>query len=271
MPYVTIKDQRMFYEDAGEGFPLLFGHSYLWDAAMWAPQVATLRNEYRCLAPELWGHGRSDPAPETPYTVADLAEDHWRLTQELGLDRFAIVGLSVGGMWGARVALDHPEAVEALVLMDTHVGPEPQASHDRYFQMLAGVEQAGRMPPPIIEAATPFFFSAHSIEQQLEIVQEFKDSLAEIPAEQIPSIVALGRGIFSRASVLERLGEITCPTLIIVGEDDRSRPPHEAQEMAAMIPHARVEIVPRAGHISTLERPEKTTSLIQEFLGEVVK
>lgn len=266
MPHVTIKGKQMFYEDTGAGFPLVFGHSYLWDAAMWSPQVAALSQQYRCIVPELWAHGRSEPLPAIPTGIEPLAEDYWAFTQALGLERFAVIGLSVGGMWATHLTLAHPAAVAALVMMDTHVGSEPPASQARFFQMLDAVEKAGRMIPPIVEAAVPFFFAQTTIDRGAAAVDEFKTRLLATPTANIPSIVALGRGIFGRNSVLERLGEIAAPTLVVVGAGDRSRPPHEAQDMAGRIPGARLEIIPEAGHICTVEQPEKVTAVLAGFL-----
>ncbi len=268
MPYKTIGEKKLFYNDQGEGFPLLFGHSYLWDAAMWSPQVEALSSSYRCIVPELWGHGRSDPPPVTPYPIERLASDHWELVRALGLESWAVIGLSVGGMWGVHLALEHPEAVKALVLMDTFVGPEPEETHDRYFKMLDMVEQAGMIPAPLIEAIVPLFFSPVTVQRNPDLVNRFRGSLASLSKEQAPGIVSIGRGIFSRASLLDRLGEIQAPTLIIVGADDRSRPPHEARQMAEMIPNARFEIIEEAGHVSNLEQPERVTALLRTFLQE---
>jgi len=269
MPTVTIKGQAMHYEDHGSGFPLLFGHSYLWNAAMWQPQVAALAGNYRCIVPELWGHGRSAAAPAIPYLVEELAEDMWLFTQALGLDHFALVGLSVGGMWGAHLALDHPDTVAALVLMDTYLGLEPPATQARYFGMLDIVEQNGGIPTPMLEAIIPLFFSPATMQQRPEMVESFKADLLAFEAAQIPSIVALGRGIFSRTSQLARLLTIQAPTLVIVGADDRSRPPHEAQEMAACIAGATLEVIGDAGHISNLEQPEAVTAILTQFLQTV--
>ena len=270
MPYITVKGRKVFCLDEGEGFPVLFGHSYLWDSSMWEPQLKELSGSYRCIAPDLWAHGRSDPPPQSPYTVEALAEDAWELTQALELERFAVVGLSVGGMWAVHLALAHPEAVAALVLMDTYVGPEPKESATRYFQMIETVGKLGRIPPQMLDALMPLFFSPATLQRKPKFVEEFRSRLLSLPAEQMPGILALGKGIFSRNSVLERLGEIKAPTLIIVGKDDRSRPPYEAQEMAKLIPGARLEVIPEAGHISNLEKPEEVTALLKAFLSEVL-
>lgn len=270
MPTVTIKGQALHYEDHGNGFPILFGHSYLWDAAMWQPQVAALASSYRCIVPELWGHGRSAAAPAILYSIEELADDMWTFTQALGLDQFAVVGLSVGGMWGAHLALDHPDAVTALVLMDTYLGPEPAVTHARYFGMLDVVEKNGGIPSPMLDAIVPLFFSPVTMQQKAEMVERFKANLLAFKAEQIPSIVALGRGIFSRVSQLKRLPAIDTPTLVMVGADDRSRPPHEAQEMATQIPGAALEVIADAGHISNLEQPDVVTAILTQFLQTVL-
>lgn len=268
MPVVTLSGQQMYYEDHGAGFPLLFGHSYLWNAAMWQPQIEVLSGSYRCIVPELWGHGRSDPPPETPYSIEAMAREYWDFVEALGLDRFAMIGLSVGGMWGAHLTLNHPEAVATLVLMDTHIGAEPEETRLLYFAMLDAVEQMGEFPEDLAATVAFMFFSPKTVQNNQHLVDGFKDYLMAEPTERIPGVVGIGRGIFGRNSVLERLGEIRTPTLVVVGEDDQPRPPHEAREMADLIPDARLEIVKEAGHICTLEQSDEVAALLATFLAE---
>ncbi|WP_343170917.1 alpha/beta fold hydrolase, partial [Stenotrophomonas maltophilia] len=73
MPAVNIHGSTLHYQDHGTGFPLLLGHSYLWDAAMWAPQIDALSRQYRVIVPDLWGHGASGALPEGTQTLDDLA------------------------------------------------------------------------------------------------------------------------------------------------------------------------------------------------------
>ncbi len=268
MPFITIGGARLFYEDRGEGFPILFGHSYLWSSKMWEPQVEELSRTYRCIVPDLWGHGRSDPLPARPCSIETLAADHRALVNALGIEQFALIGLSVGGMWGTRLALDHPGSVRALVLMDTFVGPEPPEPQKQYLGMLDHVEHAAAIPPRLAETILPLFFSPATFENNPRLVEEFRDSLLAIPPARIPTVVALGRAIFTRQSMLERLCELSMPALMIVGRDDRSRPPHESRAMAEALHGARVDIVPGAGHISSLEQPEVVTTILKTFLRE---
>ncbi len=270
MPCITINDKELYYEDRGEGFPLLFGHSYLWDDAMWEPQVEALSRQYRCIVPDLWGHGRSAAVEGEPYPVEALAQDYWAFVQALGLNKFAVLGLSVGGMWGTHLALDYPEAVKALVIMDSFVGPEPEETRARYFQMMDAIEQAGTIPAPMIDAIVPLFFSPVTLAEKPQLVQNLRQRLGSLSAERLPGILSIGRGIFSRNSVFERLGDISMPSLVVVGADDLSRPPHESRAMAKAIPGGRLEVVEDAGHVSNLERPAEVTAILTEFLAQAL-
>ncbi len=132
------------------------------------------------------------------------------------------------------------------------------------------VEQARMIPPPLIGQIVPLFFSLETLTHNPDLVSRFKESLASIASEQIPSVVALGRAIFSRNSLLDRLGELDVPTLVIVGEDDRSRPPHEARIMAEKIRGAQLAVISGAGHVSNLEQSEKINDVLEKFLKKYV-
>ena len=82
---LVIADRKLSYLDVGSGPVLLFGHSYLWDSAMWAPQIATLSAQYRCIVPELWGHGQSDLLPNNCKTLLDIADQMLELMDALDL------------------------------------------------------------------------------------------------------------------------------------------------------------------------------------------
>ncbi len=268
MPNVEINHRKLYYEDIGEGFPVVFGHSYLWDASMWAPQVEALAGSYRCILPELWMHGSSDFLPhDAPvYSLDELTRDYEAFVNALGLEQFAVVGLSVGGMWGIRLALSIPERVTGLVLAGTDVGEEPHASKQKFFQMMDAVSRAGCLPPPIIEAMLPLFFSDQTLATRPDLVEGFRTAMAAVPPARLSGILAIGRGIFGRPHLARRIEEVRCPTLVIVGEQDRSRPPPEAQRMAHHIPNAELHILPDTGHICNLEAPEQFTALLEEFL-----
>lgn len=265
MPKITINNRSMHYLDEGEGPVLLLGHSYLWDHNMWREQVAELSQNFRCIVPDLWGHGDSDPL-EGDVSIQTLADDHWQLMQALEIDRFSIIGLSVGGMWGTQLALDHPEAVEKLVIMDSYVGAEPEQSQQHYYQMLAMVEQLEMIPPPMIEQLIPIFLSNDTQVYQPQLVAHLSESLMAFSGKRALSLVEMGRAIFGRKDNLAQLAKITIPALVITGEFDIPHPPHETEQMAGLMTNSRFEIIPKAGHISALEQPEAVNDVLRAFL-----
>ncbi|MGL5813420.1 MAG: alpha/beta fold hydrolase [Aeromonas sp.] len=260
---MEIAGRQLAYLDEGQGPVLLFGHSYLWDSAMWAPQIEALKGQYRCIVPELWGHGDSDPLPEGPCTLATLARDHLALLDALGVEEFVLIGLSIGGMWGMELARLAPTRLKGLVLMDTFVGWEPQITCERYLAMLAAIEQVGSLPAPIIDQVAPLFF-AHQPDAAL--MDGFKGRLASWPAAKVASLVAVGRSFVTREDRMEWLEEITVPSLVMTGCEDKARPVLEGYLMAETLGCPFKEI-PAAGHISTLENPAFVNQALAAFLA----
>lgn len=267
MPTMTINGRTLHYLDEGEGFPILLGHSFLWDSTMWAPQLKVLSQQYRCLVPDLWDHGKSGHLNAEKYTLQQLSEDYWQFTQQLGLEKFSVIGLSVGGMWGAQLALDHPEAVNALVLMDTYVGAEPEETQKRYLGLLAAMKAIKGVSEELATIIAPLFFSP---KVKPAMIQSLKEDLMAIPADNVPGIAVLGHMIFTRDCLLARLAEIKQPALVVVGADDIPRPPKEAKTMADLLPNGRLEIVENAGHIANVEKVDEVTALLTAFLNKYI-
>lgn len=270
MPTISLNGKSCHYQDVGEGYPLLFGHSYLWSSDMWKPQLEFLSKEYRCIAPDLWSHGKSEKITQ-PTTIAELSENAWQLMNLLGIREFAVIGLSVGGMWGGELALRHPESVKALVLMDTFLGDEPLSTQQKYFSMLDIIESQKKFVTPLLDQIVPLFFSPTTLSKNSLLVENFRNALATISEADIPGIVSLGRTIFSRSGSLERLPSLKQPTLILVGRDDIPRPPKEAREMADRLPNAVLQIIDEAGHISNLEQPALVNAWLSNFLKTSIR
>ena len=268
MPFVTIDGQQLHYIDQGTGPAVLLAGSYLWDHAQWAPQILALSQHYRVIAPDLWGHGQSGPLPDGITTLDDIARQQLALLDHLDIDRVTLVGLSVGGMWGVRLALSAPQRINGLVLMDTWLGSEPQPTRDYYFSLLKQIEDAGEITPPLLDIVVPIFFRP-GIDRQSALYQGFHASLAALPADRLrESIGPMGRITFGRDDLLPRLSELNArTTLVVCGDQDIPRPPAEAKEMATLIGCPYVP-VPEAGHISNLENPAFVTEVLLAFLAE---
>jgi len=256
--------------DIGQGEAVMLGHSYLWDADMWQPQIEALSKQYRVIVPELWGHGSSDALPAGTAGMADLASQHLAVMDALGIARCAVIGLSVGGMWGAEMALIAPDRVSALALVATSLAAEPQASHAQYFAMLDIVEAAASLPEGVRNAIVPLFFSPEAPARRPDLIARFEQSLRDWPSGSlVDSVVPLGRIIFGRRDALADLPRINCPCLVVTGEGDRARPPIEGARMAELL-DAPFVAIPGAGHIASLEAPDAVTDVLERFLAEAI-
>jgi len=268
MPFATLDGQSLHYIDQGTGPAVLLAGSYLWDQHMWAPQIAALSQQYRVIALDLWGHGQSGPLPAGTTSLDDIARQALALLDHLDIARVTLVGLSVGGMWGVRLALSAPQRLNGLVLMDTYVGVEPEPTRQYYFSLFKQIEDAGVIAPQLLDIVVPIFFRP-GIDPQSALYQDFRASLAALPAERLrESIVPMGRITFGRDDLLARLPELdAATTLVMCGDQDKPRPPSEAHEMAGLI-GCECVLVPEAGHISNLENAGFVTEALLRFLAE---
>ncbi|HHF3041736.1 alpha/beta fold hydrolase [Vibrio diabolicus] len=264
-----IEGQQLAYLDKGDGPALLFGHSYLWDSQMWAPQIEVLSQSYRCIVPDLWAHGESEAAPASTESLVDYAQHMLALMDHLDIEEFSVVGLSVGGMWGAELTAQAPQRVKSLVLMDTFIGWEPEVTYKKYFAMLDTISQVEAVPAPIIEAVVPLFFANNVDQDNPELVASFKRSLEDLNGERAVEVARMGRMVFGRRDVIEDSEKFALPTLIAVGCEDKPRPVFESYLMKDCITGSELVEIPQAGHISCLEQPEFVNQMLLNFLNRV--
>ncbi|KEK28240.1 alpha/beta fold hydrolase [Shewanella xiamenensis] len=265
---ICIAGSQLSYLDIGTGPTLLFGHSYLWDSAMWAPQIALLSKSYRCIVPDLWGHGQSGTVPENCHSLLDISEHMLALMDALEIETFSLIGLSVGAMWGAELVLKAPARVKTLAMLDSFIGFEPEITRAKYFGMLDMIQTAGSIPPALINAISPLFFADNAKANNPELVQRFESDLAALMPERIPDIVKLGRIIFGRRDTLEFAEQFTLPCLIMVGVEDKARSVLESYLMSDAINGSQLVHIPSAGHISSLEQAEFVNQQLLAFLSQ---
>ncbi|KHA60809.1 2-succinyl-6-hydroxy-2,4-cyclohexadiene-1-carboxylate synthase [Vibrio variabilis] len=271
MERFSIDGREMAYLDVGTGPVVVFGHSYLWDSAMWAPQVEALSQHYRCIVPELWAHGESDAAPEQTRSLGDYAKQIVALMDHLDVEQFSLVGLSVGGMWGCEVVSLVPSRVTSLVLMDTFVGLEPEVTHAKYFGMLDAISTAKMIPEPIVEAVTPLFFARNVEQDNPELVHLFRSKLTGLTGEAAVETARVGRMVFGRRDQMEDIEKFALPVLVAAGQEDIPRPVLESYLMHDTISGSQLVEIPQAGHISNLEQAEFVTDMLKVFLDKHAK
>lgn len=259
----VIDNQTLSFIDIGQGPALLFGHSYLWDAQMWAPQIEFLSQYYRCIVPDLWGHGLSASMPTSNRSLRDISAQMLSLMDSLEIEEFSVIGLSVGAMWGAELALAAPTRVKRLVMLNSFIGYEPEITRDKYYAMLDMIKQEQGVSASLCSSIAPLFFAD---KPKVELIELFNARLANLDSEQVDTIYRLGKMIFGRRDTTEEADKLTLPCLIMAGVQDKARSVLESYLMHDIIADSKFVHIPDAGHISTLEQPEFINEQLSQFL-----
>jgi pimeloyl-ACP methyl ester carboxylesterase len=255
--------------DTGAGPALLLVHGFGGAKEDFADHLEALATRHRVVTFDHRGHGESD-APDDPaaYSLDRLAADVLGVAGALGIRDFRLLGHSMGGMVARRVVLAQPERINALVLMDTSPGPVPGL--DAEVMDLAGgiaIEQGKDVLKPLLDQAaaleTP---SYHRLLLERPGYQDFCD----YKWRALSGVMwgAMARDMAHQPDQLDRLTDVHCPTLVLVGEQDE--PFLEVSKaVAATIPGARLAIIPDAGHSPQFENPTRWFAEVDGFLRDV--
>jgi len=263
MPEVSRNGVRIYFEDVGVGPPVVLGHSLLCSGEMWGPQVPVLAESFRVVNVDQRGHGRSGRLTE-PFDVYDMVKDVVAVLDELAIDHAVWAGLSIGGMVAMRAAITIPDRVSGLILVDTHAGAETNYKKFKYRAMGTGAKILGTRP--FLPAIVPLMFGRSTRRLKPDLVDDWRKKFASV---HLPSLNLTVDALAGRDTVIDKIGELRMPTLVIVGEEDASLPVACSREIADAIPDASLVVIPGAGHLSSLEQPEAVTAAMMEFLDEV--
>ena len=243
--------------DGDTGPVVVLGASLGTDLSLWDDLAADLARDHRVVRFDTRGHGRS-PAPDGGYTVEGLTADVVALVDELGVDRFAYVGLSLGGAIGQVLALTHPQRLSSLVLACTApVFGEPSTWRDR-----AGLVRREGLEPlvgPTFERWFTEDFRASNPDQVGWVREMFVATPREGYAGCCDALAAY--------DVTDRLGRIATPTRVVVGAEDPTATPEIGRSMVAAIRDADLVVIDDAAHIANLARPAEFRSAVRGHLA----
>ncbi|MCE9660876.1 MAG: alpha/beta fold hydrolase [Burkholderiales bacterium] len=245
----------------GEGPPLVMSHALGLDAGMWDALAARLAAKHTVLRYEHRGHGGS-AVPPGPYTMTELVDDAARVIREWGRGPVAWIGLSMGGMVGQGLAIDHPELLRGAVLANT-TARYPEAAAATWAARIAAVEQGGMaaVADAVVERYLgPDFRAAHPAEAAALKAKLLRSD----PAGYVGCCHAI-----ARVDWLDRLGAVRTPTLVIAGGKDAGATPEMARAIAGRIAGAELVVFEEASHLSVAEEPERFHDTVAGFLASL--
>jgi len=269
--HANVNGLRFRYLDWGtEGKrPILFLHGGALTAHTWDLCCLALRDEFYCMALDQRGHGDSDWAPDANYSLAAQREDVKGFAEAAGLDRFVLVGMSMGAINGLAYAIAHPETLSALVLIDA--GPNvrrPGSSRIRNFvnggaepsSLEAIIERAlafnPRRDPVILRRSL-----MHNLRQQEDgnwVWKYDRQRFQQMGGDQHAA---------ERRGLADGLAQVTCPTLVVRGAESDVFHDEDAERLAAGLPDGRRVTIPKAGHTVQGDNPKDLVAALREFLG----
>lgn len=264
MPDYTGTHLKIHYVEQGEGPPVVFIHGLVMDHTMYVAQFEDLPDSYRCIALDLRGHGRSE-CPPGPWSMQDSVNDVVEFIRGVDAAPCHLVGMSWGGYIASRIALQEPELVRSLVMIDSSLDADSDdmAALERGF--METVEKDG-LTDEVIESSLPLLYGERFRTSEADAIAVHFDRLRSMKRE---GVVEGLRAIVERDSLLSRAGDIKVPVLVIHGEEDLAIPIAQAEKMAEVIGNAELVRVPGAGHSTPLEAPDVVNEALASFLAAV--
>lgn len=257
--FLDIDGAQIYYEDSGQGDCVILIHGFAMDTRIWDMQFDLFAERFRVVRYDLRGFGKSD-LPKAQYSTLD---DLRIMMDQLSIEKACIIGISLGGSLAVEFALTCPERVTALVLAGSTLRGYPYSDdyvkeflHYRRIARREGiaVAQEEMLGNPLLRsiAKKPVLFSP--------VKAMIRDYSGFHWLKHDPHRVFY-------PPVIERLGEITCPVQIIVGQHDIPDLQGVADRLIREIGHARSIVLPNVGHIVNMEAPERFNEIVLDFLS----
>ncbi len=260
MPVVNLESIALYYEEYGAGEALLFLHGLGTDGRSWEYQRDLFAEQYRVILIDVRGHGRS-AKPPGPYSVPQFAQDIFALLEHLKIDAFHLVGLSMGGMIGFQMAVEQPERLRSLTIVNS--GPELIAQNwKERWQILqrrlvlnfTSMEKIGEF------IGERLFPEPHLAEYKTLFVQQMR--------ENDPKAYKAATNALIGWSVRGQLGRVQCPVLVISGDMDYT-PVANKEAYVREMPTARLQVIANSRHGTPIDQPEAFNTAVLQFLHSV--
>lgn len=252
MGQIKRTDVSLYYETSGSGPPLLLTHGFAGTSRMWRGQSEAFANHHEVISWDLRGHGQSgSPTDAKAYSVDETVADMKTILDALGHERAVIGGHSLGGYMSLAFYMKHPERVRALLMIDTGPGYKSDTPRNEWNEMARGLARR---------------LDRDGLDHLLKLSREIDPS--EHRSATGLAMAARGMLVQRDSAVIDSLSKIGVPTLVLVGEKDRSYLA-ASKYMAEKIPGAKQIIIPNAGHAVNSHQPERFNEALESFLKQV--
>jgi 3-oxoadipate enol-lactonase len=252
------------FDVQGDGPTVILVHGLGLNRHMWQWQLPALTPHFRVIQYDLLGHGES-AKPPGPYLMSHMVGQLADLMSELDIDRAALVGFSLGGLIVQAFALAHPQKVTALAILNSaHARTKEQRAS--IMQRVQQAEASG--PAATIDAALQRWFTDRFAKRNPQVLDQVRTWVTGNDAAVYPALYRL----LADADIgLETsIAGIGCPALVLTGEEDAGNSPQMAQRMAALIPDARLAILPGLRHMALAEDPAAVNDVLVPFLRDTL-
>ena len=272
MPYATTSDHvRLYYEEVGQGTPILFVHEFASDHRGWEPQLREFGKRYRCIAYSARGYAPSDvPADPAAYSYLHVMRDAVAVLDHLDIAQAHFVGLSMGGYTSLQVALNHPARARSMTLAGTGSGSERWYTQDFHRHSRELGDQFEREGSAAV--AKGYGLGPSRVPFMLKDPRGFAEFQRRLAEHDAQGSAHTSRGFQGARPSLydfeDEIRKLTIPVLIVVGdEDDRCIEPSLFLKDA--IPASGLVVLPKTGHVVNLEEPDLFNQVLGDFLTRV--
>jgi 3-oxoadipate enol-lactonase len=267
MPVATVNGVELHYRETGDGPPLVWVMGTGMNGDAWHRyQVPEFAGRYRCITYDLRGSGRSE-CPDAPYSAGVMAEDASALLDHLGVADAHFVGFSLGAATVQELAISQPERVRSAVLLSTWSSTSLEHHVRRHYESrIYALRHAEDME--VFRKFAFWMWAPSTVDDRHEDLLELEAFLGTVSGARDRSGYIGHFAADLAHETLDRLPGISCPVLVVHGDEDLiTRPPYN-RRVADAIPGAQLAEIPRAGHLAYLEQPEAVNAAIGKFLQE---
>lgn len=257
-----------FVDGAATGLPVVFIHGFPFNQTMWTDQIKFLAGTpgVRPITYDIRGLGKSEPG-DGPYFLEHLVDELFALLDHLKIQKAVFCGLSMGGYIALRATERAPDRVAGLVLCDTRSESDPDEAKLKRAKSLELIREHGL--DRFAAAFIPTVFSPETLEKNRTLVERTR---AMICSNSAKGVCAAQVALATRTDTTSSLSRIHVPTLLVFGEHDTLTPPAVGKAMAARVGrHAKLHVIPGAGHLSPMENPKAFNEALGRFLHDSFK